>query len=126
MAGRGGFNAITPEQMRRLLAIRSSELDDEACDEAIMEEVSQIEAGISARSPYFYDVDKAWDAIHRSLTGDQTPGGMLTPGAGRGPLKLCVLGEEQLIEADHHTVALVKPGTVRRVATALAKVDQAE
>jgi len=126
MAGRGGFNAITPEQMRHLLAIRASDVDDEECDEAIMEAVSKIEAEISSKSPYFHDVDKAWDAIHRSLTGDRTPGGVLTPGTGRGPLKYCVLGEEQMIEADHHTVALVKPGTVRKVATALAKIDAAE
>jgi hypothetical protein len=50
MAGRGGFNAITPEQMRCLLAIRASDLDDDECDEAIMQEVSRIEAAITDSS----------------------------------------------------------------------------
>lgn len=126
MAGRGGFIAITPEQMRRLLAIRyDSNLDDEACDEAISEAVSQIEEKISSKSPYYRDVDKAWDPIHRCLTGDQTPGGMVNPNAGREPLQLSVLGGVELVEADHHIVALVKTNEVPQVADALAKIDKA-
>ena len=125
MAGRGGFNAITPEQMDRLLAIRyESDLDDDECDEAILEEVARIEATIRARSPHYHDADKAWDAIHRCLTGDQTPGGMLSAGTGRGPLKYCVLGEVELIEADDPIVGLVKPRQVPKVAAALAKIDE--
>ncbi|MGL4419989.1 MAG: YfbM family protein [Gemmataceae bacterium] len=126
MAGRGGFNTITPEQMERLLAIRyESDLDDEACDEAIMEEVSRIEEAIDFASPDFLDIDKAWEAIHRCLTGDQTPDGMVNPNAGRSPLRLCVLGGVKLIEGDHHIVALVKPVEVLKVADALAKIDKA-
>jgi hypothetical protein len=127
MAGRGGFNAITPEQMGRLLAIRyESDLDDDACDEAIMEEVSRIEETIDSESLDFLHVDKAWDAIHRCLTGDQTPGGMVNPNSGTGPLKLCVLGGAELMEADHHIITLVKPDEVPRVADALTKIDKAE
>lgn len=126
MASRGSFNAITPEQMNRLLAIREdANLEDEECDAAILDEISQIEGTINYRSPYCLDVDKAWDAIHRCLTGDQTPDGMVNADAGRGPLKLCVLGGEQLVEADHHTVALVRPDQVSKAAAALAKIDKA-
>jgi hypothetical protein len=126
MAGRGGFNAVTPEQMGRLLAIRSDDdLDDEACDAAILEEVSRVEAEIGYDSPYFHDADKAWDAIHRCLTGDQTPDGRVNPAPGHSPLGLCVLGGEQLVEADHHTVALVRPEQVPGVAAALAEIDRA-
>jgi hypothetical protein len=125
MAGRGGFNAITPEQMKSLLAIRSSDLDDDECDKVVLAEVSKIEKTIKYKSPHYHDADKAWDAIHRALNGDQTPGGMLTPGCGRGPLKFCVLGEVQLTEAEDHIVALVKPAQVKKVAAALAKIDEA-
>src|SRR5262249_11429795 len=126
MAGRGNFDAITPEQMKSLLAIRyESDLDDDECDEAIMEEVSRIEETISNNSPYFHDVDKAWDPIHRCLTGDQTPDGMVNPNAGRGPLQLCVLGGVELTEADHHIIALVKPDQVPKVARALLRISKA-
>ncbi len=83
MAGRGGFNAVTPEQMERLLAIRyETDLDDDACDVAVLEEASRIERTIRCSSPYFHDIDKAWDAVHRCLTGDRTPDGMLNPRVG--------------------------------------------
>jgi hypothetical protein len=125
MAGRGGFTAITPELMRRLLAIRyKSDLDDDECDDAIMQEVADIEKKISYNSADYCDVNKAWDPIHRALTGDQTPEGRLTPLTGRGPLKFCVLGEDQLIEADYHNVGLIRPAQVRKIAVALAKINK--
>jgi hypothetical protein len=126
MACRGIFNAITREQMKSLLAIRyETDLDDDACDAAVIEEVDRIEGTIRYNSPHCLDVDEAWDPIHRSLNGDQTPDGQLRPGTGRGPLKLCVLGEDQLFDGDRYIVALVKPAQVRKVAAALAKIDEA-
>lgn len=126
MAVRGWFTSITQGQMRQLLEIRHSDLDDDECDEAILESVERIESKFGSKSPFYYDVDKAWDAIHRSLTGDQTPDGMVNPNAGKGSLKLCVLGGMQLLEADHPILTLVKPNEARKVVEALNKIGQDE
>jgi hypothetical protein len=71
-----------------------------------------------------YQSDKAWDAIHRCLTGDVTPDPYLDQIAGQPPLNLCILGGEQLYEGNEYTVALVRPEEVAGVAYALSELDE--
>jgi Domain of unknown function (DUF1877) len=127
MAGRGSFIAITPEQMDQLVAIRyESDLDTDERDVLIWEASSRMGYSLDCTLPYSLDTDKAWDAIHRCLTGDLTPSPRLNRGGAQGPLERCVLGGEQLIESPHYTVSLVRPEQVPEVAAALTKIDRAE
>jgi hypothetical protein len=109
--------AITEEQMGRLLkAARRG-------DDEVLEVVSEIEEAWQER--HLDETDKAWDAIHRCLTNDHTPGGRLNPRKGAYPLKLCILGGKHLHRGEDYTVALVRPDQVPAVAQALAKLTKA-
>lgn len=65
------------------------------------------------------DTDKAWDAIHRSLTD-----GRLCFDNGRYPLNAAVLGGRQLHGEEGYIVSLLAPEQVRDVADALAHVSR--
>jgi hypothetical protein len=113
----GVFFALTPEQDRRL---RKAHRQDG--DEGVRDVVADIEEAWDRK--HLFETDKAWDAIHRTLTGDNTPRGKLSPTAGRGPLKLLILGGRLLYEGDDYTVNLITPAQVRRLAAALAKITE--
>ncbi len=66
---------------------------------------------------FICESDKAWDAIHRCLTD-----GSLTFKGGNNPLRLCILGGEQLLQSDNYIVALVEHDRLRQLADALAAV----
>lgn len=115
--------AITVDQMQRLLDIvYEQDLDDEACDEALQDAISEIEHEWDKQ--HLIETDKAWDPIHRSLCEDNTPNGQLNPNKGTIPLKLCILGGEQLYQGDDYCICLIRPEEVRAVSQALAGVTE--
>lgn len=90
----------------------SAEDDEELLD--LIEEIEEDPAGID-----HCDTDKAWDAIHRSLTD-----GDLSFDNGEYPLNAVVLGGFQLYEGDDFIVSYLDPAQVREVATALDTVTR--
>jgi hypothetical protein len=65
------------------------------------------------------DSDKAWDAIHRSLTD-----GCLAADNGSYPLNALILGGHQLLEDADYTVSYLPREQVREVAAAVGLVDR--
>ena len=113
----GVFFALTPEQDKRL---RKAHRQDG--DEGVMEVIEEIEEAWVRK--HLFETDKAWDAIHRCLTGDHTDGGELDPTAGHKPLNLLILGGRLMHEGDDYTINLITPAQVRRLAPALAKITK--
>lgn len=68
---------------------------------------------------WLYQTDKAWDAIHRCLTD-----GRLSCAGGTYPLKLAVLGGDQLHEGEDYIVSLVDPEKTSEVARELRRIDR--
>jgi Domain of unknown function (DUF1877) len=101
--------AIDAHTAERLLAAA----DDDAVG-ALVEEIEEEMVGVE-----HCDTDKAWDAIHRSLTD-----GYLGYDNGTYPLNAVILGGRQLYEGDDHIVSLLVPQQVREVATVAASVDR--
>jgi hypothetical protein len=123
MASRGVHFAITRRQMNRFIsAVENDDLTPDGRDEAVMELVEQIEAEWNREE--LFQTDKAWDGIHRCLTGDNTPKGRLTPTKGEYPLNLCVMGGEHLYFGGDYTVTLIEPEEVRDLARALKAVTE--
>lgn len=123
MACLGVHFVITLDQMQHLLDIvYEQDLDDVACDEALREAIREIENQWDKQ--HLFQTDKAWDAIHRSLCEDNTPNGELNPNKGEYPLKLCILGGEQLYQGNDYCICLIRPEQVRDVAQALAGVTE--
>ena len=103
--------AITPEQERALLAA------DDAGD---TDRVEVMAAGIEEEwtdDALRVDTDKAWDAIHRSLTD-----GTLDPDGGEYPLSYAIAGGRHL--SDDFYLVHVAAADVRAVAEALRGVDR--
>lgn len=96
-----------------LKALREAESDD-ALIEVIQED---IEERWEKDEGFVCETDKAWDAILRCLTD-----GRLEFANGAEPLRLCILGGEQLHSGDDYIVSLVPHAKLRPVADALAKV----
>lgn len=105
MAGRGVFFAFTPEQ--------ADAFQNATDDDALMELVEEVEEAWDDDN--LAECDKAWDAMHRLLTG-----GALEFGNGPEPLCHCVLSSDQLHDGDDYIVSLVSPEKVKAVARALA------
>lgn len=72
--------------------------------------------------PLHVQMDKAWETIHRCLTGDRNRDFYFK--AGKVPIKWCVLGGKHLLRQGHRTASLVEAAQVPRVAKALAKVEK--
>jgi hypothetical protein len=109
MACRGVHFAITAEQAQALMAAGG--------DDAIRELVEDIEEAWDEDN--LAESDKAWDAMHRCLTG-----GELEFGNGAYPLSHCVLGPRQLLEGEDYIVSLILPNEVRDVAKALEGISR--
>jgi hypothetical protein len=63
--------------------------------------------------------DKAWDAMHRVLSG-----GSLRPEGGSYPLNHTILGGQHLYQGDDYFVVYVSPQQVQDVAKALLGVEK--
>lgn len=110
MACRAVHFAITDDD---LTSLRESRSDNELVDfiQEVIEERWEVDEGFVCQT------DKAWGAIHRCLTD-----GKLEFENGTGPLRLVILGGEQLHFGDDYIVALVPHDQLRAVANELAKV----
>lgn len=102
--------AITLEEGQRVAALAGR-------DKALKVLVSEIEERWD--EPWLQQTDKAWDAIHRSLTGG-------TLDWGETPLHKAVLGAGSLHQADSYLVCLLDPEEVAEVAVALQGVGREE
>lgn len=109
MACRGVHFAITDDDLARL---RSS-----TSDEDVMTVIEAVEERWEKDAGFLCETDKAWDAIHRCLTD-----GSLTFDGGSDPLRLCILGGEQLHQGDDYIVSLVTHDRLRPLVTALAAI----
>ncbi|WP_038164121.1 DUF1877 family protein [Verrucomicrobium sp. BvORR106] len=110
MACRGVHFAITDIDLDALRGAGS----DEALIEIVQED---IESRWEKEAGFVCETDKAWDAIHRCLTD-----GNLTFDNGAEPLRLCILGGEQLYSGDDYIVSLVTHEKLRALVDALAQV----
>src|SRR5262245_48136268 len=114
--------AITPAQVRRFFAASCA---DETPDDAVMD---LLEPLLWKREKVRLSVqmDKAWEPIHKCLTGDRGGYYEVDFDAGKYPLNLCVAGGEQLLQAGHRWAGLIDHELeVPALAVALAKVKKA-
>lgn len=92
-------------------------LDDPAARQELISE--DLEEKYLASDRWSFQLDKAWDALHRSLTD-----GQLLYATGPFPLAYAVLGGESLDAGDDYTACILTPEQVTEVATALATVTE--
>jgi hypothetical protein len=114
MTSRGVHFALSATDLRRVLA--ASDPDD--LQELISEDIE--ERYLSApKARWAFETDKAWDALHRSLTD-----GQLLYESGPFPLAYAVLGGRPLDVGDDYTACLTTPAQVAEVAAALPGVSR--
>jgi len=114
MGCRGYYYALDDQHRTQLLSLS---------DDDLIEYIHSLDNELNHRE--LGDVDKAWDAIHRCLTGDDTRDG-LDPSAGSYPLNQCILGGRSLYDGDDYIVTLIEPAAVRDIAAAVEKITDAE
>ncbi len=109
MACRGVYFALTDEEAKQLLALRG--------DEAVLEFIQE---GVESRwdEEWLREVDKAWDAIHRCLSG-----GDLSR-RGRSALEKFVLGGKQLHAGSEYIISFLTASEVRAVLEAVAPLEK--
>jgi hypothetical protein len=120
MACRGVHFALTREEEAKLLALPPG---DERI-EYIQEEIEQ-----RWDEPNLAESDKAWDHIHRVLTGYPPEGGMgfdpeRIPLFGTEGQRLAVLGGVSLHPGEDYIVTFVPADKVPLVAAAMAELDE--
>jgi hypothetical protein len=109
---------LRPGVVARLrVASSSGENSDAAVLELLQPWLENLE-----KLPLHVQIDKAWEPIHRCLTGDHGAAHQFDPGAGEYPLKLCVLGGEHLLSGWARTAALIAAKEVPVLAVALASL----
>ena len=110
MACLGVHFAPSPEEGERLLAA-----GDNAAVLSVIEELEEKwDEGWLAES------DKAWEAMHRSLSN-----GTIYYDEGEYPLNRTVLGGKHLYDGDDYIVSYVAPNEVKDVAAALSALTEA-
>jgi hypothetical protein len=107
--------SLSSEEVQRIRAIDDESARVDYVHEAIEEEYFANQSERKAES------DKAWDAMHRTLSD-----GELTWDGGEYPLNHVVLGGELLYTDSDFIMVLKTPEQVRAVATALPGVTEAE
>ena len=115
MACLGVHFALSDEDVSSLLAT--------ACDEDrlhfLQDEIE--ERYFQDPGAYIAQSDKAWDAMHRLLSG-----GPLSYEGGNYPLSHVVIGGEPIYLQDDYIMSLKTPAQVAEVATALGALSQGE
>ena len=112
MGSLGVHFALSNGDLRRVL--RCAE------DGALLELIQEvIEERYLEDGRWAFESDKAWDAIHRVLTG-----GRLEFDSGPVPLRYCILGGRQLYSGDDYIVSLVDSAQVRDVSVSLRSLDK--
>jgi hypothetical protein len=109
MPCRGVLFAIDNGTVRELIAAKS--------DANVRANVRRVENAWD--SPRLAEMDKAWDAMHRTLSD-----GSLDPSAGAYPLNRVILGGRHLYQGDDYIVALVPANEIKDVARAVTRVEQ--
>lgn len=102
---------------------RSASCLAECSDEAVCELLEPLLERVEDL-PIHVAMDKAWEPIHRCLTGDTGAAHEFDLNAGEYPLKLCVMGGEQLLKDGYRSAALIAAKDVPAVAVALASISK--
>jgi hypothetical protein len=102
--------AITDDDRRKLLELEG---DEDGISDYVHEVIEERD------DDYNVAIDKAWDAIHRSLTD-----GRLAFDNGSSPLNLAILGGKLLTSGEDELVVLVDKDQVPAVAAALMAVTE--
>ncbi len=105
--------ALTENEVAKLRALES-DADQLAY---LMEELE--EDYFAHHSSFMAQSDKAWDAMHRSLSD-----GQLSYTAGPHPERLAAIGGEPLYAEDDYIMSLKTPAEVKAVAEALARITR--
>jgi hypothetical protein len=108
MACRGVLFALSAEDERGLLSCAA----DSECLAFVQEEIEE-----RWDAEWLAETDKAWDAIHRCLSGGKLE---VIPG---DPGSMAILGGRQLHLGDDYIVSFKNPAEVHAIAAALAAVD---
>jgi hypothetical protein len=111
MGALGVHFALADDDARRLLAAPDAE--------AVLAVVQEIEEQWD--EAWLVQDDKAWDAMHRSLSN-----GTLYSDEGEYPLNRTVLGGKHLYDGADYVVSYVPPNEVKDVAAALAPITEAD
>ena len=109
MAGRAVHFALTPEVQANLVG------DPESDNEGLLDTIGEIEERWD--EDWLLETDKAWDAIHRCLTGG-------TLEYGETPLHFCILGKENLHDGDEYIISYIAPEEVVATAEAIKNIDK--
>jgi len=109
MSCRGVYFALTNEQ--------ADQLSQAARDSEVINCIEQIEKNWDR--DWVFETDKAWDAIHRTLTD-----GNLGYANGEYPLNQVVLGELQLHEGEEYVVSVIPASKMKDIADALEKISE--
>lgn len=120
MGARGSYNAVTPDDARRL---REASGGPDG-SERVIDVYHEVCEGIPYTSPWHQALDKSWDNLHRTLTLDNTDEGCLDDDAGDEPWCWCVFGGAQLYFGEDYHLYLIDPDEVAVLAVALADVDE--
>jgi hypothetical protein len=105
--------ALSEAQVKKLLRFADDERRLEYLQEKIEEEL------LGHGSEDAFETDKAWDALHRSLTG-----GELAYDNGKYPLSHVILGGEPIYIEDDYIMSLKTPEQVRAIAAAIKSVTK--
>lgn len=111
MACLGVHFALSTEDSERLLAA--------ADNAAVLAVVAELEE--KGDAAWLAKSDKAWEAMHRSLSN-----GTIYYDEGEYPLNRAVLGGRHLYDGDEYVVAYVAPNEVKDVAAALAVLTETQ
>ena len=107
--------AISADDVQKLKSIS----DEQERLDHLKEEIEEF---YFDESPHFVaESDKAWDAMHRTLSD-----GKLSWDGGTYPLNHAVLGGELLYTDSDYIMSLKSPDQVREVAVALASIDESQ
>ena len=109
MACLGVHFALTDKQADQLRAAA------DVGDDALMAVVGEVEEAWDRE--WLEETDKAWDGIHRCLTGGRLEWGDT-------PRHKCILGSRNLHGGDEYIVNLLEPSEVADVAAAIASIDR--
>jgi hypothetical protein len=113
MSCRGVHFSLDERTVARLRRVRT----DSARMECVQEEIE--EEYFEEHQEWFAETDKAWDAIHRSLTD-----GTLGWDNGTYPLNHVILAGEQLYKGDDYIMSLKTPAQIRDIAAALQTITE--
>ena len=113
MACRGVHFALTDQQVQKLVSLASDGERLVYVQEEIEEEL------LGGSTDWAYETDKAWDAIHRSLTD-----GTLSYASAIYPLSHVILGGTSVYAKRNYIMSLKSPQEVRDVSSAIEKVSR--